>query len=283
MKEAFFTDESRIDWQVTEALSGDSDLIQEHGVAPFVEAAISLKYHGAVLESTVMKNMTSQSGTLYVVGTPIGNLGDMTLRALEILKSVDLVLSEDTRVTKKLLTHYEIATPTLSCHEHTEKGKLSQIIERLQAGESMALVTDAGTPGLSDPGNVLVALAIEAEIKVVPIPGVSALATLVSVAGVDMREFAFLGFPPHKKGRETFFKRVAASEIPVMYYESPHRVIKNLELLQNFAPEKKIILGRELTKMFEEVVRGSIAEVLTHLQSDPNKTKGEFVIIVYPV
>lgn len=228
-----------------------------------------------------MKMDISQSGTLFLVGTPIGNLGDITLRALETLKSVDLVLSEDTRVTKKLLSHYAITTQMLSCHEHTEKGKLAQIIERLQQGESMALVTDAGTPGLSDPGNVLVSLALEAGIKVVPIPGVSALATLVSVAGIDMREFSFLGFPPHKKGRETFFKRVAGSDIPVMYYESPHRVIKNLELLQTFAPERKIILGRELTKMFEEVVRGNIAEILVYLQSDPNKTKGEFVIIVY--
>lgn len=221
------------------------------------------------------------SGTLYIVATPIGNLGDMTVRALETLKQVDLVLSEDTRVTKKLLNHYQIATPTLSCHEHTERGKLTQIIDRLVAGESMALVTDAGTPGLSDPGNVLVSLALEAGIQVVPIPGVSALATLVSVAGVDMREFVFLGFPPHKKGRETYFKRIAVSEEPVIYYESPHRVIKNLELLESLAPDKKIILGRELTKMFEEVVRGSAAEVLAHLQSDPNKTKGEFVIIVH--
>lgn len=220
-------------------------------------------------------------GTLYMVATPIGNLGDITLRALETLKSVSLVLSEDTRVTKKLLNHYAITTPTLSCHEHTEKGKLVQIIERLQKGESMALVTDAGTPGLSDPGNVLVSLALEAGITTVPIPGVSALATLVSVAGIDMRQFTFLGFPPHKKGRETFFKQVVASEVPVMYYESPHRVIKNLELLQSFAPERKIILGRELTKLFEEVVRGNVAEVLAHLQSDPNKTKGEFVIIVH--
>lgn len=221
------------------------------------------------------------AGTLFLVGTPIGNLGDITLRALETLKHVDVVLSEDTRVTKKLLAHFEITTPTLSCHEHTEKGKLAQMIARLQAGESMALVTDAGTPGLSDPGNVLVSLALEAEIPVIPIPGVSALAALVSVAGVDMREFMFLGFPPHKKGRETFFKRVAASEIPVVYYESPHRVIKNLELLAQFAPEKKIILGRELTKMFEEIVRGSATEVIAYLHSDPNKTKGEFSIIVY--
>lgn len=220
-------------------------------------------------------------GILYIVATPIGNLGDMTVRALEVLKQVDLVLSEDTRVTKKLLSHYDIATPTLSCHEHTEKGKLTKIIGRLQAGESMALVTDAGTPGLSDPGNVLVSLALEAGINVVPIPGVSALATLVSVAGIDMREFTFLGFPPHKKGRETFFKRVAVSDIPVMYYESPHRVIKNLELLQTFAPLKKIILGRELTKMFEEVVRGSVSEVKMYLESKAGKVKGEFVVIAY--
>ncbi len=220
-------------------------------------------------------------GILYIVATPIGNLGDMTVRALEVLKQVDLVLSEDTRVTKKLLSHYEIATPTLSCHEHTERGKLAQIIERLKAGESMALVTDAGTPGLSDPGNVLVSLALTSDIIVVPVPGVSALATMVSIAGIDMREFSFLGFPPHKKGRETFFKRVAESDIPTVYYESPHRVIKNLELLKTFAPEKKIILGRELTKMFEEVVRGNVETVATYLASDPNKTKGEFVIIAY--
>lgn len=220
-------------------------------------------------------------GTLSIVATPIGNLSDITLRALETLKSVDLVLSEDTRVTKRLLSHFDISTPTLSCHEHTDKEKLAKVIERLQAGESMALVTDAGTPGLSDPGNYLVALALEKEIPVIPIPGVSALATLVSVAGTNMREFLFLGFPPHKKGRETFFKQVAGSDIPVMYYESPHRVIKNLELLHALAPEKKIILGRELTKVFEEVVRGNAEEVLSYLVSDPNKTKGEFVIITY--
>lgn len=228
-----------------------------------------------------MEKELKPAGILYIVATPIGNLGDITLRALEVLKQADVVLSEDTRVTKKLLSHFEITTPTLSCHEHTEKGKLSQIIDRLQNGESMALVTDAGTPGLSDPGNVLVSLALEVGIVVVPVPGVSALTALVSIAGIDMREFIFKGFPPHKKGRETFFKQVAASEIPVMYYESPHRVIKNLELLQSLTMEKKIILGRELTKMFEEVVRGTVSEVLVYLQSDIHKTKGEFVIIAY--
>ena len=137
------------------------------------------------------------TGTLYVVGTPIGNLADITLRALETLKSVDFVLAEDTRVTKKLLMKYEIAVSVYSSHEHTEAKKLEAFLARIEAGENAATVTDAGTPGLSDPGNVLVSLALARGIAVVPIPGVSAVAALVSVAGVDMREFMFLGFPPH--------------------------------------------------------------------------------------
>lgn len=229
------------------------------------------------------------TGILYIVATPIGNLGDMTLRALETLKSVDVVLSEDTRVTGNLLRHFEIKKPLVSFHEHTDADKAGKLIERLQAGESMALVTDAGTPGISDPGNVLVALAAAAGIRVVPIPGANALGAIVSVAGIDMREFTFLGFPPHKKGRETFFKKVVESEIPVIYYESPHRVIKNLELLLELTPtslteprqDKKLVLGRELTKIFEEVVRGSVSEVKTYLESKVGKMKGEFTIIVH--
>ena len=221
------------------------------------------------------------SGTLYIVATPIGNLGDITVRALEILKQVDLILCEDTRVTKKLLFHYEITKSLSSFHEHSDQKKIDGLIERLQAGENMALVTDAGTPGLSDPGNVLVAAAIEAKLGVVPIPGVSALTALVSVAGIDMREFVFLGFPPHKKGRQTFFTQVGESKIPAMYYESPHRVLKNLALLRELAPEKRVIIGRELTKMFEEIVRGNIEEIEEYFASQPSKVKGEFVIIVY--
>lgn len=221
------------------------------------------------------------SGILYIVATPIGNLSDITLRALETLKKADAILCEDTRVTSKLLAHYDIKKPLISCHEHTDERKLSQIIERLQKGESLAFVSDAGTPGLSDPGNRLVELAIAAEVPVIPIPGASALGAIVSVAGINMQEFVFRGFPPHKKGRETFFKAVAASEVPVVYYESPHRVMKNLELLLKFAPEKKIVIGRELTKMFEEVVRGSIQEGLQYFTEHPEKVKGEFVIIIY--
>ena len=231
------------------------------------------------------------AGILYIVATPIGNLGDITLRALETLKNVDVVLSEDTSVTGNLLRHFEIHKPLISFHEHTEGDKALKLVERMLAGESMALVTDAGTPGISDPGNVLVARAIEAGLRVVPIPGASALGAIISVAGIDMREFMFLGFPPHKKGRETFFRGVAESTLPVIYYESPHRVIKNLELLMELAPtslteprqDKKLVLGRELTKVFEEVVRGSVDEVKTYLEGKTGKMKGEFTIIVYPV
>ncbi|MCW1888123.1 MAG: 16S rRNA (cytidine(1402)-2'-O)-methyltransferase [Candidatus Moranbacteria bacterium] len=228
-----------------------------------------------------MSNTIKTTGTLYIVATPIGNLGDITLRALETLKSVEAILCEDTRVTKKLLFHYEITKTTLSFHEHSDARKIVSLLERLQSGDSLALVTDAGTPGLSDPGNVLVEEALKQEIKVVPIPGVSALTALVSVAGIDMREFVFLGFPPHKKGRQTFFQKVSDSQMPVMYYESPHRVLKNLELLRELNAEKKIILGRELTKMFEEVVQGGIEEVQMYFQKHPEKVKGEFTIIVY--
>lgn len=223
----------------------------------------------------------SNPGTLYIVATPIGNLGDITLRALETLKGVDRVLCEDTRVTRKLLNHYQIEKPTLSFHEHTDAKKRAEIIERLAGGESLALVTDAGTPGVSDPGNQLVESALAQDIKVVPIPGVSALATLLSVAGSDMREFVFLGFPPHKKGRETFFKKIVASETPALYYESPHRVVKNLELLRDFGGgERRVIVGRELTKMYEQILRGTVAEALAYLQENPDKVRGEFTIII---
>ncbi len=223
----------------------------------------------------------NKNGILYIVATPIGNLEDITLRALRILKEVHLIACEDTRVTKKLLNHYNIETSTIAFHQHSDNGKIQKIIEDLKIGKDVALVTDAGTPGVSDPGNMLVEAAYLADIQVQPIPGPSAIASIISVAGIDMQQFCFLGFPPHKKGRETYFKKVAISEMPVIYYESPHRVLKNLELLEQFAPDKKIILGRELTKMFEQTVRGSIGDVLKYFQENAPKVKGEFVIIVY--
>lgn len=235
-------------------------------------------------------------GKLYIVATPIGNLEDITLRALRILKEVSLIACEDTRVTRKLLSYYSISTQTISFHQHSDTDKIEKLVEQLKEGKDIALVTDAGTPGVSDPGNKLVEAAFEAEIVVVPIPGASALASIISVAGIDMQQFCFLGFPPHKKGRETYFKKVAASDIPVMYYESPHRVLKNLELLKELlevkppiggltskdtSKKKKIILGRELTKMFEQILRGSIEDTMQYFQENPSKIKGEFVIIVY--
>lgn len=219
------------------------------------------------------------NGILFVVATPIGNLGDMTFRAVETLKKVDLVACEDTRVTKKLLSHYGIKTPTISYFQHSKLAKISQIIDILKSGKNVALVTDAGTPGISDPGNKLVEQVLMECIKVVPVPGPSGLAALVSVAGIDMQKFIFFGFPPHKKGRETFFKEIIAAKYPAIYYESPHRVVKNLELLKRLEMKKKIILGRELTKMFEEIVRGTVEEVLNYFQENLGKIKGEFIII----
>lgn len=221
------------------------------------------------------------TGILYIVATPIGNLEDITLRALRILKEVDCVACEDTRVTSKLLSHYEISKPLLSLHQHSGKVQFDKIISQLLEGKNIAYCSDAGTPGVSDPGNQLVAEAVVKDVAVVPIAGASALTALISVAGIDMQTFNFLGFPPHKKGRETYFKKVAGLDLPAVYYDSPHRVIKNLELLKKFSPDKKVILGRELTKMFEQVVRGDINEVQKYFEENPTKMKGEFVVIVY--
>lgn len=224
-----------------------------------------------------MKNL--EKGILYIVATPIGNMGDITLRAIDILKSVNLVLCEDTRVTRKLLDRYEIKTPSLSYHQHSKIKRIDEIRERLLGGENMALVTDAGTPGISDPGNVLVGEVIMAGIRVVPIPGASAIGALISVAGIDMQKFVFLGFPPHKKGRQTFFKEAINFKYPVMYYDSPHRLLKNLELLKELGYNKNVIIGRELTKMFEEVIRGNADEIIDYF-SQKEKIKGEIVVIL---
>lgn len=228
------------------------------------------------------------TGILYIVATPIGNLEDITFRAIKTLKAADLVVCEDTRVTKRLLNHYEIATPSAAFYQFQKKGgsakplpKVEFLLDELKNGKNIALVTDAGTPGISDPGNQLVAKAVASGIMVIPVPGASALATILSVSGIDVSQFVFLGFPPHKKGRETFFREVAALGYPVVYYESPHRVIKNLELLENLKTTKKVILGRELTKMFEEIVRGTVEEVLEYFKEHKDKIRGEFVIIVY--
>lgn len=231
----------------------------------------------------------NKNGTLYIIATPVGNLEDITLRALRIFKEVDLIACEDTRVTSKLLSYYNISKPLVSLHQHSGKGQFEKIIAELNAGKNVTYSSDAGTPGISDPGNQLVEAANSENITVVPIPGAAALTALISVAGIDMQSFVFLGFPPHKKGRETFFKKVAAEELPVIYYDSPHRVLKNLELLEKLSAQsgpasgwgKQVIVGRELTKMFEEVIRGTSEDIKKHFESHPKKLKGEFVVIVH--
>lgn len=228
--------------------------------------------------------------TLFVVGTPIGNLEDITLRALRILSSVDIILCEDTRVTKKLLSRHNVNKPTLSYHAHSKVSKVDAIISMLRSGKDMALVSDAGTPGISDPGAELVAR-VRAElsseiatgvVKIESIPGPSALAAALSIAGVPCADFVFLGFLPHKKGRETLFKEIVSSDRTMIFYESPHRAMKTLRSLAEHADEsaKRVTVCRELTKIFEEVVSGSPNEALEHFIKHPDTVRGEFVIIV---
>ena len=219
-------------------------------------------------------------GTLYIVATPIGNLKDITLRALEVLKSVDFVLCEDTRVTKKLLAHYEIETPTISYHEHSKLNKTEQILGLLKEGKDLALVSDAGTPGISDPGGKLVEYVgrLTSHIKVVPVPGVSAVIAAASIAGFSMDKFVFMGFPPAKKKRKKFFEEVATSKYSVILYESTHRIMKSLTELDEVLSGREIIVCRELTKKFETIYRGGVDKVIEELKN--GKIKGEFVIII---
>ena len=222
--------------------------------------------------------------TLYVIATPIGNLEDITLRAIRILKEVDLIVCEDTRVTKKLLDHLAISKPMESYNAHASEDKHDRIIELLRDGKSVALVSDAGTPAISDPGSLLVHKVREAlgdAVSIVPIPGPSALLALLSVSGFPSSDFVFLGFLPHKKGRETLFAEIAALERTVVLYESPHRIEKTLEsLVAHCGPDRRICVGRELTKLFEEIKLGTTAEVLAYYQSHPDKVRGEFVVAV---
>lgn len=218
-------------------------------------------------------------GTLYVISTPIGNLEDITLRALKILKEVNLIACEDTRQTQKLLKHYQIEKPLVSYHQHSGLTKIDYLINKLRAGQNLALVSDAGTPGISDPGGILVAKAYEQKIKVVPIPGPAGLTTAASVSGFPTDKFIFLGFLPHKKGRKTLLESLKQESKTLIFYESPHRILKTLEELKNVLGEdRQIVVARELTKMFEEIIRGSIKEVLDKLKT--TKVKGEFVVVV---
>lgn len=204
------------------------------------------------------------------------------MRALRVLKEVDLILCEDTRVTQKLLGNYGISTPTMSYHAQSKLSKTEKICELLSEGKNLALVSDAGTPGISDPGIALVSEIRKRlpEVRVVAVPGASALTAFLSVSGAPTNEFIFLGFLPHKKGRETLFREMTESKRATVFYESPHRIIKTLESLQKFCPGKKVTLGRELTKVFEQVMSGTATEMLQYFTQNPDKLRGEFVVVV---
>lgn len=219
-------------------------------------------------------------GKLSLVATPIGNLEDITLRAIRTLKECDYVLCEDTRVTGKLLHHYEISAKMHRYDAHTSESAHQQILDDLEDGKHIALVSDAGTPGISDPGVLLIERAREAGTLIEAIPGPSAVTTAVSLAGIAGNQFSFLGFVPQKKGRETFFKSLKDYDHPVVFFESTHRIVKTLESLEQTFPETAIYIGRELTKMHEEMLVGSATEIIRTLSDNPVRQKGEFVVIV---
>lgn len=212
---------------------------------------------------------------LYIVGTPIGNLEDITERARRILQEVDVVLCEDTRVTAKLLAKLDIDVKTETIHQHSSDKDIQQVIDRINEGRSMAFVSDAGTPNVSDPGGKLVARAIEAGIDVEPIPGVSAVTTALSICGFPADTYTFMGFPPHKKGRKTFSGTIEAIEHTVVLFESKHRIEKALQALPQ---NRQMMVGRELTKMHETIYRGTVPEILEQMGTK----KGEFVIVLAP-
>lgn len=246
--------------------------------------------------------------TLYIVATPIGNLEDISMRALRILGEVGFILCEDTRVTKKLLDRYGISTPTISYHQHSDIKKIEQVISILSSGKDLALVSDAGTPGISDPGGKLIQTVIERlgdDVKIESVPGPSAVTAALSISGIPTDKFVFMGFPPHKKGRQTFVHKILISEFPVVVYESKHRIIKFLEELKRAADEglitdeemkkfsktggeikaKKIdltsvVVCRELSKMHETVYRGDIKSIIEKIKANKDDQKGEFVVII---
>ncbi len=219
--------------------------------------------------------------TLYIVATPIGNLSDITFRAIDVLRNVDLILCEDTRVTKRLLDHYQIKIPTLSYHQHSQIQKTDQIIGFLKEDKNLALVSDAGTPGILDPGNKLIELVVKelgTGVKIVPIAGPSTLVAVASISGFPTDNFLFLGFPPAKNKRKKFFEEVINSKYPVIFYESTYRILKTLKELNDMNKELKTVVGRELTKKFETIYRGTVEEVIKQLEN--GIIKGEFVVIV---
>lgn len=226
-----------------------------------------------------MDQEEENSVQLYLVPTPIGNLKDITLRALEVLKSVDVILAEDTRTTGKLMKHYEIKRPLQSYHIFNEHKTVEKIVEKLKKGEVMALVSDAGTPGISDPGFLLVRAAKEAGIEVNCLPGATAFVPALVNSGLPTDRFTFEGFLPHKKGRQTRIQGLVSETRTMVFYESPHRLMKTLEqFAEAFGPDRMASVSRELTKIFEENVRGTLADLILYYQEHP--IKGEIVLVV---
>ncbi len=221
-------------------------------------------------------------GKLYIVATPIGNLEDITFRAVETLKNVNLILCEDTRQTQKLCQHYQIKTPLLSYHQHSKNKKQEKIFQILKQNRDLALVSDAGTPGISDPGNKLIEFLLDKEpdFKIIPIPGPAALTAALSISGFPSDKFLFWGFLPQKKGRNKIFQEIEKNKSTSVFYESPYRIFKTLTELNNFPKLKnrRIFIGRELTKKFETIYRGKVEEIIKKINQ--KEFRGEFVVII---
>jgi len=222
-------------------------------------------------------------GVLYIVATPIGNLADITFRALEALKGADLILCEDTRITKKLLDHFGIVKPLLSYHQHSNLRKTEQILGLLGESKVLVLVSDAGTPGISDPGNKLVQTVAQRfgdNVKIIPIPGPNAAIAALSISGFNADKFVFLGFPPAKNKRGKYFEELLSYKHTIVFYESNFRILKTLNELNQLNPNKsrRIVVCRELTKTFETIYRGTILEVIVQIKKDP--LKGELVVVL---
>jgi 16S rRNA (cytidine1402-2'-O)-methyltransferase len=218
------------------------------------------------------------NGTLYLVATPIGNLEDITYRAVKVLASVDLIAAEDTRKTKILLDHYGISKPMMSYYSYNEQVRAPQLIEKLLSGQSIALVSDAGTPGISDPAFHIVQQALEKSISIIPIPGPTAFISALIASGLSTDRFVFEGFLPQKKGRKTKWESLKSEIRTIIIYESPHRIIKTLTDIQTYLGSRNVVVARELTKKFEEIVRGSVQSVLSELSK--KSPRGEYVVII---
>ncbi|MGR5177556.1 16S rRNA (cytidine(1402)-2'-O)-methyltransferase [Vibrio parahaemolyticus] len=232
---------------------------------------------------TSNKTTYIEQPTLFIVPTPIGNLGDITQRALDVLNSVDIIAAEDTRHTGKLLSHFNIQTRTFALHDHNEQQKAQVLVDKLLAGESIALVSDAGTPLISDPGYHLVTQCRQAGVKVVPLPGACAVITALSASGLPSDRFSFEGFLPAKsKGRKDKFMEIAKAERTCIFYESPHRITESLaDMLEILGPEREVVLARELTKTYETIQGLPLGELVSWIEEDENRKRGEMVLLIH--